>query len=457
MTLQDEVVSLRDEVGHLQSIIVDLRGQLTVALARLAELEQQQKPPTAKSPPSFVKPNRPKRETADGKRKKRAAQHNTSRRRETPTRIERHALDRCPVCDYPLSGESIDYTRQVIEIPPPPPVEITEHRVIKRKCPHCDVWRSPHLDLSHEVMGQGRIGVRIASLVSYLRTTLRMTVRPIQAYLDALHGLQLSSGEIVKLTHQVRTAAQTTIDGLKTQIRQSPVIHGDETGWRQAGQNGFIWVLTTPGAASIRYYEYDQSRGQAVVDRLLKDVRNACLVTDFYVGYNNYAGPQQRCWTHLLRALHELKEEYAQNPAVLTWAGEVRRMYDDAQAWRSVHPTVSGTEPAAIYQVLVQRAVVLGKQYAQVSDHPCNALAKRLLRHQDELFQFVLRDGVSANNNLAERTIRPLVVIRKISGGTRSDDGTKTRLGLASLFGTWYVRGLNPFVECFRLLSHAPP
>lgn len=441
----------------LRSENAELRRQVTVLATRIAELEQQDQPPSPKRPPSFVKPNRPKRDTAGGKRKKRAPQHNAARRREAPTRIECHALDRCPVCAYPLSGESIDYTRQVIEIPPPPPVEITEHRVIKRKCPHCDAWRSPHLDLSQQVIGQGRIGVRIASLISYLRTTLRMTVRPIQAYLDTLHGLRLSSGEIVELTHRVRRASKTTIDGLKTQIRQSPVIHGDETGWREDGQNGFVWVLTTPGAAGSRYYEYDHSRGQTVVDRLLKDVRKACLVTDFYVGYNNYAGPQQRCWTHLLRALHELKEEHAQNPAVLTWAGDVRCLYDDAQAWRSAHPMASGTECAAIYQVLVKRTVILGKQYAQVLDHPCNALAKRLLRHQDELFQFVLRDGVSANNNLAERTIRPLVVIRKISGGTRSDEGTKTRLGLASLFGTWDLRGLNPFAECFRLLSHAPP
>jgi hypothetical protein len=457
VTRQEEVVSLRDEVAHLQSVIVDLRGQLTVALARIAELEHQQQPPSATSPPSFVKPNRPKRDSPDGKRKKRAPQHNAARRRAEPTRIEHHALDRCPVCAYPLRGESIDYTRQVIEIPPPPPVEITEHRVIKRKCPHCAAWRSPRLDLSHAVLGQGRIGVRIASLVSYLRTTLRLTIRQIQTYLDTLHHLWLSIGEITELTHRVRTAAQTTIADLKTQIRQSPVIHGDETGWREGGQNGYAWVLTTPGTQGIRYYEYDHSRAQPVVDRLLKDVREACLVTDFYGGYNNYAGPHQRCWTHLLRALHELKEEQPQDASVLIWAGAVRRLYDDAQGWRSAHPTAGGTERAAIYQELVNRAVVLGKQYAQVSDHPCHALAKRLLRHQDELFQFVGRDGVSADNNLAERTIRPLVVIRKISGGTRSDQGTKTRLGLASLFGTWYVRGLNPFGECFRLLSHAPP
>ena len=51
---------------------------------------------------------------------------------------------------------------------------------------------------------------------------------------------------------------------------------------------------------------------------------------------------------------------------------------------------------------------------------PAMPLAKRLLRHQDELFQFVLVPGLVADNNLAERSIRPLVIMRKISGGTRS-------------------------------------
>jgi len=450
MTLQEEVVVLRAENA-------ELRRQLTVAVTRIAELEQGIEHASAQHAPSFVKANRPKRKTTDGKRKKRAPQHNTSRRRQEPTRSERHALDRCPVCTYPLRGDSIDYTRQVIEIPPPPPVEITEHQVIKRWCPHCETWRSPQLDLSQQVLGQGRIGVRLASLVAWLHTTVRLTVEQIQRYLDAVHTLSLSTGEIVELCHRVCARASATLENLKQQIRQSPVIHGDETGWRENGQNGYIWLLRTPGAQGVCLYEYDHSRGQAVADRLLKGVRDACLVTDFYCGYNNYAGPHQRCWTHLLRDLRDLKDEHAQDASVLTWAGAVRRLYDDAQAWRTAHPTASAAERAALYQDLVQRAVVLGKQYAQVFDHPCNALAKRLLRHQDELFQFVIRDGVSADNNLAERTLRPLVVMRKISGGSRSDKGTKTRLGLASLFATWHVRGLNPLAECVNLLSHAPP
>ena len=75
----------------------------------------------------------------------------------------------------------------------------------------------------------------------------------------------------------------------------------------------------------------------------------------------------------------------------------------------------------------------MGEQYALTYDHPCCTLAKRVLRHQDELFQFVLVPGLPADNNLAERSIRPLVIMRKISGGSRSAEGTKTRLTLASL------------------------
>jgi hypothetical protein len=60
-------------------------------------------------------------------------------------------------------------------------------------------------------------------------------------------------------------------------------------------------------------------------------------------------------------------------------------------------------------------------------------------------FPFVLVDGLSADNNQAERSIRPLVIIRKISGGSRSDAGTRTRMGLASLFETWLARELNAF------------
>ncbi len=368
----------------------------------------------------------------------------------------RHALARCPDCGYRLNGESIAYTREVIELPPPPPVEVIEHQIIKRWCPCCAGWRSPRLDLAGQVLGQGRIGVRVASLVSYLRTALRLPVRAIQSYLATLHNLRLSVGEIVELTHAVRQQLQPQADALKATVQASRVAHGDETGWREAGQNGWAWTFATAGPRAVRYFEYDHSHGHLVAQRILGADFRGWLVTDFYAAYNLIPGRHQRCWSHLLRDLHDLKAEQAAKPAVVAWATAVRQLYDEARSWLREQVTPSPTERRCKYDDLYTRACRLGEQYARSPEEPCSTLAKRLLRHQDELFQFVLAPDVPADNNLAERSIRPLVIMRKISGGSRSKEGTKTRLTLASLFHTWAARNLNPLLECAVALQQPP-
>jgi len=446
MMLEEEVVELRSENTELRQIVAQLQQELAQARARIAELEQQRA-----APPPLVKPNRPQAPEPKPKRKKRAPHHNHGRKRMTPTRSVEHALERCPDCHYRLQGHSLDYSREVIELPEPQPVEVIEHRIIKRFCPHCRRWHSPKLELNGVVLGQGRIGVRIVSLIAYLR----LPIRRIQAYLGSLHQLFLSTGELVEVLHQLRQHLQTDIDALKTQARASPILHGDETCWRENGVNGYIWAFSTPGEQAVRYYEYDHSRGQTVLKRILGGKFAGHLVSDFYCGYNDYAGKKQRCWTHLLRDLHDLKQAHQQQADVLAWAQALRACYDDAMAWLAAEEQPAPASREALYVALTSRTHVLGLQYAKANTHPCCALSKRLLRHEDELFQFVLIEGLSADNNLAERSIRPLVVIRKISGGSRSDEGTKTRMGLASLFETWQARKLNPFDECFKLLSQA--
>jgi transposase len=449
--MQEEIQAIIAENEQLRTEVARLRSQLEAALARIAEFEQEKK-----KPPPFVKRNRPVRTDPPKPRKKRASTHNRSREREEPTRIERHALESCPDCNYRLRGESVDYTRQVIEIPAPQPVEVIEHQVIKRWCPHCSGWRSPQLDLSGQVLGQRRIGVRVASLVSYLRTTLRLPVREVQAYLETLHNLHLSVGEIVELVHAVREKLQLQAEALKEQVQTSRVVHGDETGWREDGRNGYVWAFVTDGPEAVRYFEYDRSRGHQVAKRILGDDFQGWLVTDFYSAYNLIFCQHQRCWAHLLRDLHGLKENHAEEAEVVAWAQEVRRLYDDTQVWLEEHPAATSQERQAEYSILFQRVGALGLAYALDYEHPCCALAKRLMRHQDELFQYLLVPGLPADNNLAERSLRPLVVLRKISGGSRSDRGTKTRLALASLFSTWLARGLNPFTQCLTALQHPP-
>ena len=64
------------------------------------------------------------------------------------------------------------------------------------------------------------------------------------------------------------------------------------------------------------------------------------------------------------------------------------------------------------------------------------------------------RTCVPADNNAAERSLRHLVISRrKVSGGTRSEQGTERKMTLAFIFGTWRTQGLNPLAACRQLLT----
>ena len=475
MTAKEEIAQLREELAKAHALNAQLEAELEGLRKQLAEL-------TTKGdnlPPSFVKPSTPKKERVDKQpRRKRAKEQNGARRREQmPTRIVEHRLEECPDCGYGLRHSRLSGRRQVIELPPPPPVEVTEHQLFKGWCARCCKWHYATVDLQGQVLGQGRMGVRIAALVAHLRTTLRIPVPLIKEYLHTLHNLTISSGGIVGLLHQVAQAAplKGAYTTLKEKVRGSRVVHADETGWREEGQNGYVWSFSTPEGE--RLYEYDRSRAGAVARRILGSNFGGVLCTDFYCGYNDFPGEHQRCWVHLLRDIHKLKEEHPDenkpvDKEVLAWAGEVRELYDDARKLLAEHqlgpPTLQeevssperGEQREKEYGRLVAQAVRVGRQYANAKEHrqhPCHALCKRLLRHQDELFQFVLVPGLSSDNNLAERSVRPVVVTRKVSGGTQSPKGSTTRMILSSLFGTWRAKGLNPFDQCLALLSQTTP
>lgn len=445
-TLEEEVVQLRAELAEARALIAELRAELERLRSEKSD------------PPPFVKPNtlKSKSQTSKQPRAKRAKEQNGARRRDTPTQTIQHKVEQCPTCTYPLRYHKLAGQRQVIELPPPQPVEITEHQLYKSWCARCSKWHYASVDLGGQVIGQSRMGVRVASLIAYLRTSVRLPLRLIREYLLTMHNLMLSTGEITDLLHRVAEAPamHKATQQIQRRVRHSKVVHGDETVWREEGQNGYVWLFATPDGE--RYYEYDRSRAGAVARRILGTEYKGTLVTDFYAAYNDFAVEHQRCWAHLLRDLHQLKEEHKDDQEVLEWVAQLRKLYDTAQ------DVVSGPSPPttqqreATYTQSVEATAELARKYANAkehSTHPCHTLSKRLLLHLDGLFQFVRQPGVSADNNLAERSVRPVVVMRKVSGGTQSARGSRTRMTLASLFGTWRAKGLNPFSECLALLS----
>jgi hypothetical protein len=291
------------------------------------------------------------------------------------------------------------------------------------------------------------------SLIVTLREEARLPVGVIQWYLRAVHQLTLSKGAIVAACRRVAERGRAAVAALREQIRGSPVVPADETGWRQNGGNGYVGTFCTP---TTRCFTRGPREGQ-MVDAVLGETFAGVLCTDFYVGDQHYPGRIQKCWAHLLRDIHELVAAHPDQPDVAIWAAGVRAIYDRAVTW-AADATAAQTRP-----ILRERArdrfeaELIALCQAPPSEAPQAVLCARIVRYRADLFTFVADPAVPPTNNAAERALRPLVVARKISGGTRSERGSATRMVLQSLVATWELRGLDPLAEFLTLLRAPRP
>jgi len=233
---------------------------------------------------------------------------------------------------------------------------------------------------------------------------------------------------------------------IRREITTSPVVHGDETGWREDGQNGYLWQISTPTAC---YFERGPRTNEQIDAILGKDFAGT-LVTDFYAAYDHFGGLKQRCWAHLLRDVRELEAAHPTDSTLRRWGRHLRRLF---RATRD-RPGATADQRRATRQRADACLTRLCTPY-QKAEVPQRTLCQRILTHLAELFTFVVDPAVPPTNNAAERDFRPLVIARKIWGGTRSPRGSIDAMRRASLVATWKKRGLNPFDQ-FRDLLLSP-
>jgi len=431
--LQAKVRSLEAQVAALQKENADLRSRLDGGGTGV------------KAVPDWVKPNRPDRESTTRKKRDKAC----VRPKQAPTQVHVHAVERCPDCDRKLEGGWVHRTREVIEIPATP-VEIIEHVALARWCGVCGKRRIPSLDLSNAVVGKHRVGVRLMSLIGWLREMGRMPVRRIQALLEATYRLHLSVGEICEVLHTLAEKGAPTYKKLQEAVRAHPFVHADETGWREDGVNGYLWSFSTP---AVRFFVHDKSRSHEVPEQTLGADWNGILCSDFYSGYYYHHGLHQRCWVHLARDLKALVEKNAGDAGLSRWVRSVLDIYRRAKEFRH-----DGRRERIRARERFQEELARAAEPYARSDCPQRVLAERIERFLPELFTFVEHPDVPPDNNAAERALRPSVIARKVSGGTRSSAGSTTRSILMSLFATWQAQGLDALFACQTMLtSRAEP
>jgi transposase len=233
--------------------------------------------------------------------------------------------------------------------------------------------------------------------------------------------LSLNYSTLCESFKRVGKLLQPCLEQLKKQYRQAAVRHADETTWRTDGGNGYSWYF---GSAEVSLHLFRETRSSSVVKEVLGQEKLAgVLVVDRYAGYNQVPCALQYCYAHLLRDLKKLEEEFEGNQEVKAYTREMKVCLTDAMQLRN--RGLSESE----YQ---QAAEAIKARMLELSQRPAKHLAVRnwqdfFVEKSERLYQWCASAEVPAENNYGEREIRKVVIARKVSYGSQSEEGAKTR------------------------------
>lgn len=334
-----------------------------------------------------------------------------------PEQIDRtiHAfLTHCPDCKTPLDHATALKSHTITDLPHWREIRpvTTEYHIERQWCRTCKKEVSA---VPKGVIPGSRFGIVVVVMVMMWKYRLRLPLAKIVELLDGQYGLGVSAGALQGFLAKAKTMLGAQYEVLKTEIRGSPVKYADETGWRVGGENWWCWLFATNHA---RVYTIEETRGKGVPQRELNKAHGV-LVHDDYGGYQKLPMIHQSCWTHLLRKSHEATIQDGASDEVKTLHQQLKDLFVFLS--EDVNQPFDQAQRQEWHAWYTQDIEKLTQTEGVASD------AKKIygrLKHQGtHLITALLYPDVPLTNNSAERGIRPMVITRKISGGSKTPHG----------------------------------
>jgi transposase len=330
-------------------------------------------------------------------------------------------------------------------------VVVTEHRAHRLRCPGCK--RRTAAVFPADVAASA-FGPRLRAAVVTLTARNRISRRDMSELARELFGIRLSVGTVDAICQRASTALLEPHEALVASLLHAPAVNLDETGWATAGEERTIWTATTPGAAVFRIAA-DRHRDR-LNELIGEDFAGICC-SDRWWAYDHFDPLcRQVCWSHLQRDFRRHAEGLAsQQPFGQEGLALSDRLF---AAWHRFGEHQDrrrlATEIAPIQTELRTLLEQAGPKNTKNRHH--RRFANNLLKIWPALWTFVTIEGVEPTNNAAERSLRGPVIQRRLSYGTRTQNGERfiERALSASVTCRLQRRSLYTYL-CDLLTAHA--
>lgn len=356
------------------------------------------------------------------------------------TRAQRvNGPDRCPYCGCSLNPKDVK-ARTIVDLEPVRK-EVIRYELEQCDCPGCQRTFTAR---PTGVFTKSLLGNRLLAHVAVEHYLHGITLGHLSTQLG------LGQGTLWAALHQLARRLEKVPERLLLEYRRAPVKHADETGWRNDGLNGYAWLFCT---ALISLFRFRQSRSGSVAREVFGLKRlPGVLVVDRYKGYNQTPCAIQYCLAHLLREVQDLAKEFPELSEVLKFVASFAPLLADAMKLRAQDLTPSAFRQRALELKLEIKSAV----YAP-AQHPGIQRIQNIFRdNASRLYHWSKSPTIPAENNRAERELRPLVIARKISFGSQSEQGARTREILMTVLHTLRKRTHDvpgKFTGCLNALA----
>ena len=302
-------------------------------------------------------------------------------------------------------------TRIIEDIPEIYP-RVVQYRIERMYCRSCGKVVEPEIP---DALTSARLSLRTMLIAAYLNQTARMSVESVSSAMREIFGIRISEGEIQDILYRLSHALGPEYDSLVESMRKAPSRYTDTTTWRNGGENHALWVFVTKGEAI--FHVSGSNNHEVALDLLGK--HSGTDVHDRHSAFETLAGrtknPQQYCWSHIICDAKELESFYGEEGRIIKES--LQRIHEEA---KSFHGHGTHEDVDQLHDKLV---FLLDRDYAHRRSG--KFVDNLLRRRRDWLFRFVVDPEVESTNNRAERALRPSVIYRKASGGSRSDRGAE--------------------------------
>lgn len=293
----------------------------------------------------------------------------------------------------------------------------------------------------------------LQTLVSFLKFDCRFTIPLLHRFLTGF-GIQISVGEIAKILKRNSHKLIPSMDHLKTTgVKKSRYLQTDATGIKRMLKKGKVISqhLNILGHEFLSIFKITRSYDAEEINKLLGvQGRKKPLVSDD--GSPNNACKckgQQLCLVHEIRLYKKLFPFFNGNQALqkkllLQW----RKFYHLAKQYGSDPPR---TATPAKKKVLEEMFDAITHQVTGYAD--LDKQLKLSWKKREKLLFFLDHPFMPIHNNLCEQGVREAVIIRKISGPTKSFEGDRSIERHLSVIQTAKKQGLPIFQTLHGLLT----